>query len=59
MTADPRTDQAHAARAIGACKSLAELEGYEAEAKRAGIAQHEVTLIAERQRELLKLVRRA
>jgi hypothetical protein len=52
MTLDPFTDSEHAARQIAACKTHAELDGYEAEAKRRGIAPHEVTLILERRRTL-------
>lgn len=49
------TDPAHAARMIRSIRSLEELDGYEAEAKRRGIAPHETTLIAERRRELERL----
>ena len=56
MTADPATNPAHAARAIRAC-TAEELDGYEAEAKRRGIAAHEIPLIAERRRELARAAR--
>lgn len=52
MTHDPATDPSHAARQILACASPAEIDGYESEARRRGIAPHEVTLIAERRRAL-------
>lgn len=52
MNADPYTNEAHAARQIRACRSEAELDGYEAEAKRRGIAPHEVRLIRERRQRL-------
>lgn len=54
MISDPVTNPAHAARQIAAYKTLLELSGYEAEAKRRGIALHEVTLIAERRRDLVR-----
>jgi hypothetical protein len=54
MTPDPFTGPEHAARQIAACKTHAELDGYEAEAKHRGIAPHEVTLILERRRALQK-----
>lgn len=54
MTTDPVTNPAHAAHQIAACRTLLELSGYEAEAKRRGIALHEVTLIAERRKYLVR-----
>lgn len=54
---DPFTDPAHAARMIRSIRSTAELDGYEAEAKRRGIASHEVTMILQRRRELARMMK--
>lgn len=47
---DPQNNPDDAARAIRACKCREELDGYEAEAKRRGIAAHELQLILERRK---------
>lgn len=52
MQSDPATNPAHAARQIRSIRSVAELDGYEAQARQRGIAAHETTLIAERRLEL-------
>ena len=53
MTSDPATDELHAARMIRACRTLDELAGYQDEARRRGIAAHELELI-EAQRNALR-----
>lgn len=53
MTSDPFTDEAHAARMIRDCRTVEELDGYQDEARRRGIAAHEVRLI-EAQRNALR-----
>lgn len=55
---DPRIDAEHAAKMIRSINTLDELAGYEAQAKSRGIAGHEVTLIAEKRRELTGIYRR-
>ena len=51
---DPALSAAHAARMIGSLGSWGEADGYEAEAKRRGIAAHEVRLLAERRQALIR-----
>jgi len=42
---------------IRACRTIAELDGYEAAAKERGIDGHEVTAIAEQRRALIRIWR--
>jgi hypothetical protein len=50
---DPATNPEHAARMIRQCRTVEELDGYTNEARRRGIAAHELELI-ERQRNALR-----
>lgn len=50
----PEISPAQVRRALADCRSLEEVDGYAAEAKRRGITTDEVTMILERKRELLR-----
>ena len=51
---DPKTNADHAAKMIGSLACLDEVAGYWAEAKRRGIAAHELDLLARRRQAILR-----
>lgn len=54
MQSSPRENPDHAAKMIGSLACQGEVEGYWLEARKRGLAPHELKMLSQRKRELMK-----